>query len=1188
MKQLHQNLQDSFPWYKKWHENRDYKALHYALLIVAVAITASIVFSSDAVKAAPTTYYVSTTGNDTSGTGSSTAPWRTVRKACDTVTNSGDKIYVNAGTYTEAQCSLAVGVSLEGAGIDQTIIKSTAVGDWNWYLSLESGTPTNGNQSISGITFNGQWTSGTNGTWIGIWVARRSNVTIHDTKVINFYDRGVVFDGHGQVNPLTDPNIYATGNKFYNNTVLNSARMMGGTGAGLLNIGGQEGMLIYNNTLIQDQRASGANGWPIKYWENGFLKGVKITNNVLKKKNFDGCGGQGQCDWDFAIELFNLRGLEIANNTIQGSIDLNYNYKGTYPYSVWIHDNIIDHTTPNQKMESGIIFEFATESALVERNILNNVSHAILYNARAPGNSGGYTYPAPTGGYSALTNNVIRNNLFSNVYSTYTYGNCCGGAGVQVWIEENTGNPYIRNMHIYNNTFVVRPNAAPPTGLDFSNANNGDIDGLFIKNNIFQGFTDVWFEGNAGPRFKNTAITNNNAWQNGNNNLLRWLGGNPTVNYVYNNNLAVTPGFISTTNFNLQTNPLSALIDKGIAIASSQLPSGVPVVPHNGSAPDMGYAETGSSAPDTTAPTVTSTNPVTGSTNVAVNIAPTVIFSEALNASTVTSASAFIKKADGTAVTATVVYSNNSVTLTPTSALAFGTNYVITMTTAIQDLIGNPLAANYTFNFTTGTAPNVPPTVNAGPDQTINLPANSVTMAGSASDPDGTIASRTWSKVSGPAATITDPTSYTTTITGLVYGTYVFRLTVVDNSNASAFDEVQVIVKDVVAPTISLTAPVGGATVSGNSVVVSANASDPTPGSGVDHVDFHIDGAYATTIGTDSTSPYSITWNSTTVPNGTHILTARAYDKATNFTTSSSVSITVTNGPGPGGETIPPTVSITAPTSGEIVTGNVIIRASAADNVAVAQVKFYRGTTPIGSDTCGSGPTCSLAGPYNYEVTWNTTGLSGSHSLTAVAYDTSGNMSTSSVVAVTIGTVNPPNGTYTAWNQNDKSSRVTLSNNNLTASRNRGIGVVRALNGKSAGKWYWEVTLNSAGDQFIGVAKQDTSLTRVLGSTANAWSMVLDDGVKFNRGNQGYYGTAGANGEVVGIALDMDNKKISFYKKRVGQTTCTNFGVAFSNLSGTLFPAWGSQYQNAQGTANFGSSPFACPVPAGFTAGFTR
>jgi hypothetical protein len=89
---------------------------------------------------------------------------------------------------------------------------------------------------------------------------------------------------------------------------------------------------------------------------------------------------------------------------------------------------------------------------------------------------------------------------------------------------------------------------------------------------------------------------------------------------------------------------------------------------------------------------------------------------------------------------------------------------------------------------------NVAPTANAGSDQTITLPTNTVNLSGSGTDSDGTIASYSWTKISGGTATITSPTSASTTITGLVAGTYVFQLQVTDNNGATATDTVQITV----------------------------------------------------------------------------------------------------------------------------------------------------------------------------------------------------------------------------------------------------------------------------------------------------------------------------------------------------------------------------------------------------------
>lgn len=90
---------------------------------------------------------------------------------------------------------------------------------------------------------------------------------------------------------------------------------------------------------------------------------------------------------------------------------------------------------------------------------------------------------------------------------------------------------------------------------------------------------------------------------------------------------------------------------------------------------------------------------------------------------------------------------------------------------------------------------NKPPVVNAGGDKTIALPANSVSLGGSAADPDGSISSYKWSKMSGPSQFVISSTTITNpTVSNLVAGTYTLRLTATDSKGATASDDVNVIV----------------------------------------------------------------------------------------------------------------------------------------------------------------------------------------------------------------------------------------------------------------------------------------------------------------------------------------------------------------------------------------------------------
>jgi len=118
-----------------------------------------------------------------------------------------------------------------------------------------------------------------------------------------------------------------------------------------------------------------------------------------------------------------------------------------------------------------------------------------------------------------------------------------------------------------------------------------------------------------------------------------------------------------------------------------------------------------------TVPSVVSTIPANGATNVAINTPISATFSMAMKTATIT-ASTFTVTGPGGAVAGAVAYSGSTATFTPTATLAYSTLYTATITTGATDLGGTHLLNNYVWTFTTITPP---PTVTA------TVPVNAAT-----------------------------------------------------------------------------------------------------------------------------------------------------------------------------------------------------------------------------------------------------------------------------------------------------------------------------------------------------------------------------------------------------------------------------------------------------------------------------
>ncbi len=265
---------------------------------------------------------------------------------------------------------------------------------------------------------------------------------------------------------------------------------------------------------------------------------------------------------------------------------------------------------------------------------------------------------------------------------------------------------------------------------------------------------------------------------------------------------------------------------------------------------------------------------------------------------------------------------------------------------------------------------------------------------------------------------------------------------------------------DTTPPTITLSSPSNGSTVSGT-ISLSANASDNV---GVKNVIFKVDGSQTGSALT--ASPYSVSFNTTSIANGSHTITATASDAAGN-TASATATVTVSNTVS---DNIPPVVSITSPVNGSTVSGNITLSANATDNVGVKNVTFKIDGSQLGN--------VLTASPYN--VAFNTsTVTNGSHTFTATASDAAGNSTSATSTFTVSNTVATGGGstsssdlyvylnnlesnwTNTSWNvtTNFTSSKIVCagSSNSLNVIQNA-WGALRFL----SGSWSSIININPA------------------------------------------------------------------------------------------------------------------------------
>jgi thermitase len=186
--------------------------------------------------------------------------------------------------------------------------------------------------------------------------------------------------------------------------------------------------------------------------------------------------------------------------------------------------------------------------------------------------------------------------------------------------------------------------------------------------------------------------------------------------------------------------------------------------------------------------------------------------------------------------------------------------------------------------------------------------------------------------------------------------------------------------QDTQAPTVRIAAPLGSSTVSGL-VPVNVEASDNV---GVTRVDLVVNGKV---VASDSAAPFGFSWDAATVATGMVSLNAVAVDAAGNAATSAPVSVNVASAQK---DTTAPTVAFRNPTQGAAVSGTVQVQVAASDD---------SGSAGISMTLALNGKQVAKASGGSLSYSWNTRKASrGSHTLTVVARDASGNQTTHSIV----------------------------------------------------------------------------------------------------------------------------------------------------------------------------------------------
>jgi len=191
-------------------------------------------------------------------------------------------------------------------------------------------------------------------------------------------------------------------------------------------------------------------------------------------------------------------------------------------------------------------------------------------------------------------------------------------------------------------------------------------------------------------------------------------------------------------------------------------------------------------------------------------------------------------------------------------------------------------------------------------------------------------------------------------------------------------------------------------------------------------------------------------------------------------------------------------------------------------------------------------------GTNGFYLEFKQTGTSANSS--GIGADTSGNDNhlTPSNLASTDITTDTPQNNFAIYNAVDTSSNITLTEGNTVATANTNHSASRVTIGLRNGKWYWENKIVSdSGGPAVGIMAANAPLADQLNSTPSRF--YRDSGQKFSDSSASSYGNTFTTNDIIGVALDLDNGAIYFYKNGTAENSGT---AAFTDLLTATTEHW--------------------------------